>query len=676
MLIAWKRLVLLAAALMAVLSLAPGLKAQVLDATDLTEPVELGGLWRMQMDDNPAYARTDFDDSKWQLVDVAKDPRGYVGHAEPEVLWYRLQVKVPPTKKSLALEENNLGRAYEIYINGKLVLRSGQVKPYHPYSSQATIIATIPAIDTASGLLVIAVRAHCTHVEWLSNAPPGLFRTNLHLGPEGALRDRFWVAHLDEHGDAYLISVLGFGVGLVALALFAVQRSRVEYLWLFLVGFFALLESVINLSSALTDRPENWFLTALFTLERPLSYLATIALYFASLRIRVWRWLCIFLGVLLLVDWILNVAWENYPHASLYVAAVICSSLAACVGYVVLPVLLIAQARRGNREAGVLLIPNLLWNAYGLPFAILSLLYIVPAWSTLSLDMRDRLGKAFSITAGPFTVNLVAIALNLFFWIAWALILVWRSNRTSTEQARLESEMEAARQVQQVILPEPTGSFPGFRVETVYRPAQQVGGDFFQVLPAGEGGLLLVLGDVAGKGMPAAMLVAVLVGAIRTIAGYTSDPGRILAELNARLLGRSSGFSTCLAITIDREGRILLANAGQLAPYLDGRELETAGALPLGLIPEPSYEVYRFKIEPGSRLVFYSDGVVEAQSAKGELFGFERSREIAVRPAAEIAEAAALFGQSDDITVVTIEREAVEARVAELLPALPAPALS
>jgi Stage II sporulation protein E (SpoIIE) len=232
-----------------------------------------------------------------------------------------------------------------------------------------------------------------------------------------------------------------------------------------------------------------------------------------------------------------------------------------------------------------------------------------------------------------------------------------RHIRAQAEKAVLEAEMAAARAVQQMILPEQSESFPGYTVETVYRPALQVGGDFFQVLPAGKCGLLIVVGDVAGKGLPAALLVSLLVGSIRATAEDTHDPVLILRKLHDRLMGRTcGGFSTALAAHIADDGLVTIANAGHLSPYLDGREVEIAGALPLGIIDGGQYETMTFVLQAGSRLTFYSDGVVEAQNETGELFGFERAKAISMEPAAAIVEAAVRFGQSDDITVVTIER--------------------
>jgi hypothetical protein len=229
--------------------------------------------------------------------------------------------------------------------------------------------------------------------------------------------------------------------------------------------------------------------------------------------------------------------------------------------------------------------------------------------------------------------------------------------KTRTEKALLDAEMAAARQIQQVILPNPNQSFPGFAIESVYKPAREVGGDFFQLLPAEDGGLLLIIGDVSGKGLPAAMLVSLVIGSIRATAEETHDPAILLRKLNDLLKGRTSGgFATALAALITNDGLVTLVNAGHLSPYLDGHEIDVPGGLPLGITGGDSYEPTQTQLQLGSRLTFLSDGVVEAQNDRGELFGFDRAKSIANDPAASIAQAAVHFGQSDDITVVTIQR--------------------
>jgi serine phosphatase RsbU (regulator of sigma subunit) len=218
----------------------------------------------------------------------------------------------------------------------------------------------------------------------------------------------------------------------------------------------------------------------------------------------------------------------------------------------------------------------------------------------------------------------------------------------------MEQELQSARAVQQVLVPAEFPEVPGFTINSVYQPASEVGGDFFQILPAPSGGVLIVIGDVSGKGMPAAMTVSLLVGAVRTAAAFTTDPARILGLLNERMCGR--GLATCLALRIDQDGCAILINAGHLPPYLNGRELAVEGALPLGAVPGMQFPVSRFTLAPGDSLLLMTDGVVEAQDVHGQLFGFDRIANLLHSGAngATLASAAQAHGQEDDITVLTL----------------------
>jgi sigma-B regulation protein RsbU (phosphoserine phosphatase) len=151
-----------------------------------------------------------------------------------------------------------------------------------------------------------------------------------------------------------------------------------------------------------------------------------------------------------------------------------------------------------------------------------------------------------------------------------------------------------------------------------------------------------------------------IVGVIRTEAAHTTDPAQLAATLNDRMTGRgggdfASGFTTCLCAYLSGSGRLVLANAGHLPPYRNGAELPMPGALPLGMLSGVNYDAITAQLQPGDRLTFVSDGVVEAQSKTGELLGFDRVQQLSTQSAAEIAETASRFGQVDDITVVTIE---------------------
>jgi len=239
--------------------------------------------------------------------------------------------------------------------------------------------------------------------------------------------------------------------------------------------------------------------------------------------------------------------------------------------------------------------------------------------------------------------------------LASAFVTTKHINTEGARQLRAETELQAARAVQQVLIPDEIPSLPGFKIESVYRPAGEVGGDFFQILPTAPGGVLIVIGDVSGKGLPAAMTVSLLVGAFRTLADYSASPGAILIAMNKKMLVRSKdGFTTCLVLRVDPDGAFTVANAGHIPPYCDGEELAVAGGLPLGLDAQSTYDETRFELKPGAQLTLLTDGVVEARSTTGELFGFARTQAWSRKNAEQIVEAARAFGQDDDITVVTL----------------------
>ena len=263
----------------------------------------------------------------------------------------------------------------------------------------------------------------------------------------------------------------------------------------------------------------------------------------------------------------------------------------------------------------------------------------------------------------PFGVQLTTRQMaNLLLVITLALLLLRRLAISLRHQRQMALDVKQAQEVQQVIMPEAHTILPGLEIESEYRPALEVGGDFFQIIPNPiDGSLLIVAGDVAGKGLKAGMLVALLVGAIRTVAQFKPDPLTVLDALNRRLLGRGEAFATCLALRIGADGSVTLANAGHVSPYLNGNPIALEGSLPLGMTEDPEFSVMRFPLKPGDRFIMLSDGVAEATDANGRLFGFERVQALLAETsnAAQVASAAQSFGQEDDISVISITRTAV-----------------
>jgi hypothetical protein len=233
--------------------------------------------------------------------------------------------------------------------------------------------------------------------------------------------------------------------------------------------------------------------------------------------------------------------------------------------------------------------------------------------------------------------------------------------RTQTEKATLEGEMAAAREVQRVMVPENMPPIRGYMVESVYRPAAEVGGDFFQVMPLKSGRTLIVIGDVSGKGLRAAMIVSMIVGMLRTLSGFTEEPAEILDELSRRLYGHTQGgFATCLAVRLDDGGRLALASAGHLPPYMNGREISLAGSVPLGLVEAACYMQMCMEMNAADRVVLLTDGIPEARDREGTLLGFPRVESLLCDGAdvRMIADTAQHFGQNDDMTVISIARTA------------------
>jgi serine phosphatase RsbU (regulator of sigma subunit) len=180
------------------------------------------------------------------------------------------------------------------------------------------------------------------------------------------------------------------------------------------------------------------------------------------------------------------------------------------------------------------------------------------------------------------------------------------------------------------------------------------------VIPLKSGRTLVVIGDVSGKGLRAAMIVSMIVGILRTVSGLTEEPAEILAEMNRGLCGRMhGGFATCLAVRLEDAGRLAIANAGHLPPYLNGAELPFAGSMPLGLTEIAAYEQSSLDMRHGDRVALLTDGIAEAQNQERELFGFPRVESLLREgaPAAMVANAAQQFGQNDDLTVICFARQ-------------------
>ncbi len=253
----------------------------------------------------------------------------------------------------------------------------------------------------------------------------------------------------------------------------------------------------------------------------------------------------------------------------------------------------------------------------------------------------------------------------------------WDSyDQLSLMRQSIEQELRVARSIQQASLPKEVPTLEGWQIASFYRPAHQVGGDFYDFHLLSEGRLGLVVGDATGKGVPAALVMSTTCGMLRLAAqSYSSSPGEMLQRVNEALFPYipANMFATCFYAILDpKSASLSYANAGHDLPYLhrngDAEELRARG-MPLGLMPGMSYEEKEIELDSGQGVFFYSDGLVEAHDPKGEMFGFPRLRALVAEHGEEESLEEALleelysfvgegWEQEDDITLLTLERSA------------------
>ncbi|HEX4021041.1 MAG TPA: SpoIIE family protein phosphatase [Acidobacteriaceae bacterium] len=627
--------------------------------------VVLGGLWKFHTGDNMAWAQPGFDDSAWVTMDLtplkgSHDPfygsqgylpgwtargyKGYYGYA-----WYRLRVHVQDGQTALALQMPiDFDDAYQVYVNGQFIGQTGRFTARGVTAYFSTPAAFPLPANFRGGPVTIAIRV------WMKSYLTAPDAGGLHGPPvlghasaiAGLLQLNWDAIDHTVYGSFVDIAILLLALG-VAFGLFWLDRTEPAFLWLGLTcaALLAFEFSIVAgyYTTWIGDVPE-------FLLEDAFLTPAIIGLWvlFWAYWFRMDRMGRLHRAVWGLVALLaVGMAMMRGPFYGdvVPVHAIVWLSPLTLALKLLLGALLVWVTTRGIRK-------NQLEGLLALPAVVLVV---------LSIYEEELLLLHVPIFYFPFRfgVELDQIATILSLAIITVLMLRrFLHGQREREQFRLE--MEQARQVQQMLIPEALPVVPGFTLESEYRPAQQVGGDFFQIIAGKDNSILIVVGDVSGKGLKAAMLVSLIVGAIRMVTETTQEPITILQSLNRRLCGRMQGhFATCVVARIAPNGETVIANAGHLPPYLNGAEVAIAGSLPLGMIETADFEQTRLTLQPGDRLTLLTDGVVEAQNEQKQLFGFDRTQQISRQPAAAIAVTAQQFGQEDDITVIGITRAAV-----------------
>ena len=598
--------------------------------------IEVGGGWFVHEGDNPAFARPGFDDTGCKTLDIDG-----MGPAMTGWRWYRKHLRLGPDNPDLSLLLEGGDGTYEVYLNGVRVPGATLHSAFNVYRPTERSFD----LHDPRGDFALALRTHAP-ANYVDYRLPLFLSVTLGTAQDVEYeRAALQAGRLDALWPSIAINLLLCLAGLGVLLLWLGQRAHRDYLFLGLYLF------VLGLSNGLWNLQQAGVApTSLNILGSDLLiYVYTILqieFTFSFVGKRPGRALRIYQGVLLL-PWILaGLCWVNRFPSDTY--ALIEAAITIPVAFL-LTTLLLVWYRRGNREAGWLILPSLLPLTMGALFD-LGFASIILGWGRF--DFFDS-----AIPLGLLQLQPSDLA-NLLFLIAIAVVMFFRFARVSREQARVTVELEAAREVQRRLVP-PVANPPGFRIESVYLPAEHVGGDFYHVRVCQDQSLLVVVGDVSGKGLPAALGVSAIVGALRALPEL--PPGLLLAALNRGLVGSvHDGFITCCALRLSPDGSAAVANAGHIPPYCNGREIALPSSLPLGLVADIAYAETLPHLDPGDTLTLLSDGVVEARNPHGELYGFDRTQAISTQSAQSIAHSAQTFGQEDDITVLTLTLAPVE----------------
>jgi Stage II sporulation protein E (SpoIIE) len=620
----------------------------------------LDGAWQFRTGDDPSWSSPTLDDSTWESITTdkswgAQQHFNYTGYA-----WYRRHITIDASTDpnlDLSLYIRHIDDVYELYWNGKPIGGLGKFPPSPTwYWAPAPQVRTLGKAQ--SGVLAIRVwkEVPTSFDSGTLGGPvaPLLIGTTAAINSFSDQRNYIWLQsriYLGALNTLYgLVGTLGF------LAWFTNRNRKV----LFWMAAFAFTPLALQLLSGFRI-PITYMLS--LSLQQPFFALQDIALWFLLLYLlelddnpRLVRWTRIVASISFAAacfDALLGFIDPSGPlgSASQWAdgASTVVTTSVELFALVLIP---FAFKKRHN-------IATWLVAFFAFLTEMISVVRVASQqgrrFTHWTIDQKI-LAPLFTIHHNPFTLQLLSWTF-LFFSIVYA---VYRySVDESQRQSAIDQEFRSAQELQRVLIPETLPPIAGFAITSAYRPAQEVGGDFFQLIAKSEGSSLFILGDVSGKGLKAAMTVSLIVGTVRTLAEMFEDPAEILSGLNRRLHNRlQQGFVTCLIMRLDPDGTCTFANAGHLPPFLNQQELDVPPALPLGLVASASYDETTITLNIGDRLTLYTDGLLEARNASGEIFSFERLHELlATKPDSKQAtDAAVAFGQEDDITVLTITR--------------------
>ena len=648
--------------------------------------VPLNGPWRFTIGDSPIdpathapiWAQPGFDDSHWETLDLSPrpgwkdpyngDPRyvpgwtatghsGYIGWA-----WYRIRATAAAAAgEKLALSGPiYVDDGYQVFANGKLI---GQAGDFTSSSKAPTVYATGPAIyplaqasaaegKTGTATQVIAFRVWMGPMGITHSAYAGGLHYAPVLGEAAAIQDQArlgWLELTLQSAYAPFEGVLLFLLGSVAFGLILFDRTDRVYFWLGGVLWFTALSdaalTVFTLMRVLTLRTYFMFFDVF---SNPIVLCGWIMVWWFWFRLKRPTWIPIATAALMVVYMASKGVGGDFFYGAVSGRVADYSNLLSVfvrIAFLPLFCCVVGLGIRKQGAEGWLVLPAVV------PLAI-------------SQFASELIVLNLPVKWAPFGITIfIGQVANLVCASAISLLMLRRLQLTVRLQKERALDLKQAQEMQRMLIPETLLYLPGFRLSSAYRPALEVGGDFFQIIPRDGGAVEIIMGDVSGKGLKAAMAVSLIMGSIRILADQCVGPADFLYQLNRRLIGRlQGGFATCLAVWVQPDGTCTIAGAGHPSPFVNDREVDISGALPLGIKVDGLYDEREFGLREGDCLTLYTDGLPEARNTAGELYGFQRLKSlIAGKPSPqEAADVARTFGQHDDVTILTLTRVAMQ----------------
>jgi Stage II sporulation protein E (SpoIIE) len=588
--------------------------------------------------DNPAWSSPSLDDRAWPQAQSGSLPAP--GYASDGFFWVRARIAVPDgAAPPLAIHLRTLDdfpNVQELWVNGRLVGRYGDFPPHaRPLLPPPMLVFDLPpGLVQPGSVAVVALRTWdmpYDNSESLVLLHPAPIQVGFSIAGAPLLHALAAAAQdraLLRSGPQLLLAFAFTMLGLAVLTLGIWARNRTLLLcalWLVALPAFLVFPRIVQPGIPEAQEAVGFYILNAIGMAVVVEFTWTVQ----GFRNRIFR-------AALHFCWIALTLAAIYVGTSTHAGALVMAGMYAlnwslfAFDVIWTGANLVALAGRGkNRPVAAAMI--LISVGYFLGIAGYPVEF---GW----------LGLDFFKLAFYVCTLFIAVLLMRQTWFAWR----------SGENLRVE--FAAAREVQQQLVPVALPAIAGWRIDAAYQPAADVGGDFYHTIER-PGATVLLIGDVSGKGLKAAMTGVLTIGAASALATECPGPAELLARLNREMvrLQKDGGFVTCLCVHISVDGGLTLANAGHLAPYRNGEEVQLDNGLPLGIAPEATYAESTLALAPGDQLTFLSDGVLEARNPQGELFGFDRTRSISTQSAESIAQAARQFGQQDDITVLSFQ---------------------